>query len=159
MSPASASPSPSRRSGARRISLRAMCPVMIATMLPINGSRHQPRMPEIRLTTESVLVWRIGTFMDVSGVLLRGLGPLAVGGGIAGSPVRTASAQHGCHRAEDADGSCRGGGSQIALRQSRPAAVRGGGLAHDVRRGSEVELDALRERHRIGVVDRVGLAA
>ncbi len=41
------------RPALRRISPRAMCPVTIATMLPSNGSRVQPRMPETRLMMAS----------------------------------------------------------------------------------------------------------
>lgn len=41
--PATAKPSPSWVAGERRISLRAMCPQMIAMMLPRNGSKAQPQ--------------------------------------------------------------------------------------------------------------------
>ena len=54
--PDRASPSPSMVPALRRISARAMCPVTMATMLAIQGSTVQPRMPVTRLAMARLLV-------------------------------------------------------------------------------------------------------
>src|SRR5690625_1507118 len=56
-------PSPSKRSGSRRISARARWPVTTATTLARNGAGNTPRMPVTRLITARALVCRCGTFM------------------------------------------------------------------------------------------------
>ena len=58
--PAVAIPSPEWVGGKARVSLRAMLPVTMAATPPTTGRNRIPTIPEIRLTSASVLVGRVG---------------------------------------------------------------------------------------------------